>query len=100
MREQISKETFAQALLELGHQPSDYQGKRISFAGMCELYQLEQDSVLEAIEHKLVDAHYDYRNDTIWIDALDAAHFYYCLRSTDPRLLRQSLAEFDKKMDR
>ncbi len=82
---QISKETFAQALLELGHDPGEYNGKRMSLGGMCELYELNQDSVLEAIERKLIAAHYDYRQDTIWVDALDAAHFYYCVRSVDSK---------------
>ena len=48
---------------------------------MCEIYDVDEDIVLEAIKFQHIDAHYDYRKDTIWIDALDAAHFYYCIRS-------------------
>jgi len=81
MSQQISKKDFESALSELGHDPSDYAGKRLSLTGLCELYNLEQEVIIEAIDQDLVSAHYDYRNDTIWIDALDAAHFYYCLRS-------------------
>ncbi|MEN9834711.1 MAG: hypothetical protein RL011_904 [Pseudomonadota bacterium] len=82
MPTQVSKEAFAQALYELGHNPEQYRGQRLALAGMCELYSLEIDSVLEAIEHRLIAAHYDYLNDTIWVDALDAAHFYFCVRHT------------------
>ena len=78
MRPQVDKATFKQALVELGHDPLAYEGKRITFNGMCELYELEQDFVLNAIDLKEIPAHYDYYNDTIWMDALDAAHFYYC----------------------
>lgn len=81
MPPQVTKEAFASALRELGHNPDDYTGKRLSLTGMCELYQLKQDSVLEAIELRHIAAHYDYMNDTIWVDALDAAHFFFCIRS-------------------
>ena len=77
---QVSKEAFAKALTELGHDPEQYRGQRLALAGMCELYGLDVDAVLDAIEHRLVAAHYDYFNDTIWVDALDAAHFYFCIR--------------------
>lgn len=78
---QVDKESFRLALEELGHDPGAYAGKRISLAGMAELYEIDQELILEAIDHRHVAAHYDYLNDTIWIDALDAAHFYYCLRN-------------------
>lgn len=81
MPPQVSKEEFAAALQEMGHDPGDYAGKRISLVGMCELYDLDQDIVLEAIDYRHIAAHYDYHADTIWVDALDAAHFYYCIRA-------------------
>ena len=81
MGPQVLKEDFANALKELGHDPEAYRGKRLSFAGLCELYELDQDLVLEAIDRRMIAAHYDYQRDTIWVDALDAAHFYFCLRS-------------------
>jgi hypothetical protein len=65
----------------MGHDPDDYRGKRISLSGMCELYELDQDLVLEAIDLRHIAAHYDYHADTIWVDALDAAHFFFCVRS-------------------
>ena len=77
---QVSKDAFAKALTELGHDPEQYRGQRLALAGMCELYELEVDAVLDAIEHRQVAAHYDYFNDTICVDALDAAHFYFCIR--------------------
>ena len=80
MPPQVSKEVFATALRELGHDPGMYQGQRLSLAGMCELYDLDQDAVLDAIDLRHIAAHYDYHNDTIWVDALDAAHFFFCLR--------------------
>lgn len=81
MPPQVEKKIFAQALREMGHSPEDYLGKRLSLAGMCELYELDQEHILAAIERKLIDAHYDYSRDTIWVDALDAAHFYFCIRN-------------------
>ncbi len=78
---QVGKSVFKKALQELGHDPRLYEGKRVSLSGMCELYDLEQDFILDAIERREIAAHYDYFNDTIWVDALDAAHFYYCYLS-------------------
>ena len=80
MPPQVSKEDFSQALIEMGHDPASYQGKRLSLGGMCSLYELDQDAILEAIDMRQIAAHYDYLADTIWVDALDAAHFYFCLR--------------------
>lgn len=82
MSQQVSRETFELALQELGHDPAEYRGKKLSLDGFCKLYELEQDSIIEAIQREIITAHYDYHHDTIWIDALDAAHFYYCLQSS------------------
>lgn len=81
MSNQVTKETFEQALIELGHDPAKYKGKRLSLNNLCELYELEEETIINAIDKDLVSAHYDYKNDVIWIDALDAAHFYYCLQA-------------------
>ena len=81
MPPQVSKATFVQALRELGHDPALYEGKRLSLAAMAELYELNQDSIIEAIDRRAMAAHYDYAADTIWVDALEAAHFYYCICS-------------------
>ncbi len=81
MPPQITRDEFVSALSELGHKPEDYIGKRLSLNGMSELYDLEQDIILEAIDRHHIGAHYDYRNDTIWVDALDAAHFFYCVQN-------------------
>lgn len=81
MSPQIDKSEFTKALSELGHNPDDYSGKRLSLKGMAELYELNQDDILDAIDRKLIGAHYDYMNDTIWVDALDAAHFFYCIKN-------------------
>ena len=79
MSQQVGKTVFKQALVELGHDPKQFEGKRLSLTGMCQLYELDQDHVLDAIDKREIAAHYDYSLDTIWVDALDAAHFYYCL---------------------
>lgn len=81
MTMQISRKVFEEALVELGHDPQQYIGKRLSLTSMGELYGIEQETIIEAIDNKLVSAHYDYKRDTIWIDALDAAHFFYCVTS-------------------
>jgi len=81
MLQQISPEAFEAALVELGHDPADYRGKRLTIAQMGELYGLDQDIIVDAIDHDMVSVHYDYRKDIIWVDALEAAHFYYCLRT-------------------
>ena len=84
MPPQVSKERFVKALRELGHDPAAFSGKKLSLQGMSELYELEQESILDAIDHKHIGAHYDYLNDTIWVDALEAAHFYYCIQNEAP----------------
>jgi hypothetical protein len=81
MPPQVTKQEFEFALKEMGHDPDDYRGKQLSLDAMCEVYGLEEDIILDAIKFKHIDAHYDFRKDTIWVDALDAAHFYYCVRS-------------------
>lgn len=79
---QVSKQAFSEALAELGHDPGHYEGKRISLAGVMDLYGVDEDVVIAAIRNKDISAHYDYQQDIIWVDALDAAHFYYCLSSS------------------
>lgn len=81
MPPQVSKQEFADALAEMGHDPDRYRGQRLSLGGMCEVYDIEQDIVLEAIDRRQIAAHYDYMSDTIWVDALDAAHFFYCIKN-------------------
>jgi len=78
MFEQVTRQNFEQALLELGQDPAHYKGKRLNLKGFCELYEQSEEAALDAIEIGLMEAHYDYKNDCIWVDALDAAHYYYC----------------------
>jgi len=78
---QVTREEFKKALVEMGHDPLEYSGKKLPIQGMSDLYGIEQDTIIEAIDKDLVSAHYDYQKDTIWIDALDAAHFFYCLKA-------------------
>jgi hypothetical protein len=81
MPPQVGIRDFEKAMTELGHDPDNYRGKKLSLEGMSELYEIEVDAILDAIKQKAIGAHYDYLADTIWIDALDAAHFYFCVRS-------------------
>ena len=81
MGPQVDKQAFIKALSELGHNPQEYIGKRLSLEGMAELYGMEQDTIIEAIDLKKIAAHYDYMADTVWVDALDAAHFYFTIRN-------------------
>jgi len=83
MEHQVDRQIFSQALQELGHNPDDYSGKKVSLRGVMSLYELSQEELLQAIESKRLCAHYDYQKDVIWIDALEAAHYYYCLRSQE-----------------
>jgi len=78
---QVTKQDFASALKDLGHDPKDYEGKKMTLDGMVELYGFDEDIIIDAIDRKHIAAHYDYKNDTIWVDALDAAHFFYCVTS-------------------
>lgn len=87
--QQIDQAMFIKALQELGHDPRDYQGQKISLDQMVTLYDFEKDDVLDAIEKKILSAHYDYKMDTIWVDALEAAHFYYCVRSRSDLFLNR-----------
>jgi hypothetical protein len=81
MPPQVSKQMFTEALVELGHNPEEFAGKKLSLEAMSELYEIDPDIIVEAIELSHVQAHYDFRSDTIWIDALEAAHFFYCIKS-------------------
>ncbi len=81
MPPQVSKQDFALALTEMGHDPDSYRGKKLSLQSMSELYEIDQDIIVEAIDLKHITAQYDYLTDTVWVDALDAAHFYYCIKS-------------------
>lgn len=73
---------FKKALTELGHNPKDFEGKKLPLQTMCEIYQFEEDEIIKIIENKKLSAHYDYQNDSIWIDALEAAHYFYCVKSS------------------
>ena len=81
MEFQISKDIFKKALLELGHDPDQYEGKKITLSNMCDIYSFSHDELISEIEKKYLSAHYDYKNDNIWVDALEAAHFFYCKKS-------------------
>jgi hypothetical protein len=81
MPPQVTRDDFECALREMGHNPDDYRGKQLTLESLCEIYGLDENIVIEAIKLRHIDAHYDYRKDSIWVDALDAAHFYYCIRS-------------------
>lgn len=80
MSSQIDKETFRRALEELGHDTSKWSGQKLALADMATQYELSESTIVDAIESQLIDAHYDYTRDTVWVDALDAAHFFFCLR--------------------
>lgn len=84
MSPQVSKEMFSTALREMGLNPEEFSGQRLTLEGMCKLYELEEDAVMDAVDLKKIAAHYDYRNDVIWVDALEAAHFYYCVKNESP----------------
>lgn len=81
MPPQINKEYFKKALVELGHDPNQWIGKRLALSAMSELYQIDENYIVDAIKDKLIDAHYDYKKDIIWVDALDAAHFFFCIKN-------------------
>lgn len=78
---QVEKTLFIQALEELGHDPSHYADQRLTLEGMSELYELDTDIIVDAIDKKVIAAHYGYKNDDIWIDGLEAAYFYFCTRN-------------------
>lgn len=78
---QVEKTLFVKALEELGHNPSKYAGQRLTIEGMSELYELDTELIVDAIDKKVIAAHYGYKNDGIWIDGLEAAYFYFCTRN-------------------
>ncbi|MBI2602307.1 MAG: hypothetical protein HYW48_04555 [Deltaproteobacteria bacterium] len=81
MTPQVEMEDFTRALRELGHDPDKFRGQKISLQNMARLYHFEESSLREAVEKGAITAHYDYRNDVILVDALEAAHFYYCVHT-------------------
>ena len=46
---------------------------------MSRLYEMDEEDLLDVIETKNLAAHYDYKNEMIWVDALEAAYFYFCV---------------------
>jgi hypothetical protein len=81
MEKHIDKTYFIKALKELGHDPSQYLGKKLTLEEVGILYNFQEDSLIEAINSKILAANYDYQTDKIWIDALEAAHFHFCVMS-------------------
>lgn len=79
--QQIEKSYFIKALVELGHNLEEYQGKKLNLIDMSKIYEIEPEVILEAIEKKIVPGNYDYQSDTIWIDAIEAAYFYFCIKN-------------------
>ena len=63
---QISRQDFSKALKELGHEPEHYRGKKLPLVKLLDQYKLEEEEVLNAIEKKMIAAHYDYYNDIIF----------------------------------
>lgn len=78
---QVEKTLFIKALEELGHNPSQYADQRLTLQGMSELYELDTEVIVDAIDKKVISAHYGYKSDDIWIDGLEAAYFYFCTRN-------------------
>ena len=81
MEFQVDQKMFAKALRELGHDPDQYSGKKLAIDEVERVFELDRSDILDAIEAKLITAHYDYKTDIIWLDALQTAHFYFCVRS-------------------
>ena len=81
MAPQVSKRDFIKALSEMGMNPEDYSGKKISLDSAAETYELKKDVLVEAIDRNHIGAFYDYSTDTIMVDALDTAHFFYCVKN-------------------
>ena len=65
MPPQVSKQHFAEALIELGHDPAEYSGKKLSLEGFAALYEMESEVILDAIDRQHLQAHYDYQHDTV-----------------------------------
>lgn len=83
---QVTKDMFKLALEELGHDPKKYEGQKLTLKHMCKVYEFNYEELISEIEKKSLSAHYDYKNDQIWIDALEAAHFFYCKKSAIPKI--------------
>lgn len=81
MPAQVDKNIFKDALIQLGHNPSDYEGKKISLKKVEEIYGIFDEALFEAIKKDLLHAFYDVKSDTIFVDALEIAYFYFCVKS-------------------
>ena len=79
MGPQVNRENFIKAIEEMGHDPSQWVGKHLSIENSMDIYNFEETDLLDAIEKGLIEAQYDYPNDTLWLDALDVAHFSFCV---------------------
>ena len=79
MGPQVDRENFIKAITELGHDPNQWVGKQLSIEKSIEIYKLKESDLLDAIDKDLIQAQYDYPKDTLWLDALDVAHFSFCI---------------------
>ncbi|MBC62524.1 MAG: hypothetical protein CMP11_08700 [Zetaproteobacteria bacterium] len=80
---QIEKKFFAKSLEELGYDPLLYQSQKISLEKMAMIYNFNLSSLLDAIEAKKLNANYNYQENRIWVDTLEAAYFHYCVQEAN-----------------
>ncbi len=81
MFKQITLKKFAEALTELGHDPKIYHGRKLSLDKLCEIYDIDAETIYDAALNNELSVYYDYPADLAWVDALEAAHFFYCIKS-------------------
>ncbi len=77
----VERDMFIKALQELGINPKEFEGQKLSLKNMAEIYDFQYDALLEAVQNSMLKVYYSYTEDTMWVDALEAAHFYYCVTS-------------------
>lgn len=79
MSDKKRKEIFKQAVEDLGHEISFMENQRISIETFSDSYGVPMELIVEAIENKRLQVHYDYEKEVVWLDVLEACYFSYCL---------------------
>jgi len=79
MSDKKRKEIFKQAVEDLGHELSFMENQRITLEMFSNSYNVSMELILEAIEKKKLEVHYDYEKEIVWLDLLEACYFSYCL---------------------
>lgn len=86
---QINRELFKDALRQLGHAPELFEGKKLTLKTVQDIYNIQEDTIHEAVEKGSLQAYYDPFDDTVLLDALEVAYLFFCARSYEDLIAKK-----------